>query len=186
MRLHRGSFRAAGLGLLALLLGSCSETPSRSVPCPMVKLVGDASYVTRFAGESEDLTDTAFEARIGIANQMCHYQVNNDTKKTVIVTDLQLRIEAARGPKNTGDKADFRYFVSVTGPGGAHVGDPKWRNTFDISIPLTADKPTDGIVDEPKITIPMKQGENGDFYRIYISLDLTEKELAYNRRNPKQ
>jgi hypothetical protein len=181
--------RAAGLGLVALglpFLASCQQAAQRSMPCPMVQVLPDASYLTRFAGESEDLTDTAFEARIGIANQLCHYQVNNDTGKTTIATDLSLRIEASRGPKLTGDKADLRYYVSVTGPSGSHMGDPKWRNTFDVSIPLTADKPTNGVIDQPSITIPLKKDESGDFYRIYVYFDVTEKELAYNRRNPKQ
>lgn len=186
--------RAIGLAgrgavLAALLLGvaSCQQqTAQQSLPCPEVKVVHDASYLTRFAGESEDLTDTAFEARIGVANQMCHYQVNNDTKKTTILTDLQVKLEASRGPKDADGKADLRYFVSVTGPGGSHIGDPKWSNTFDVSIPLTADKPTNGIVDTPSIAIPIGKDQNGDFYRIYVYLALSEKELAYNRRNPQQ
>jgi hypothetical protein len=177
-----------GAVFAAVLWGAaaCSQTARQSMPCPEVKVVRDASYLTRFAGESEDLTDTAFEAKIGLANQVCHYQVNEDTKKTTILTDLQVRLEASRGPKNTDGKADLKYLVSVTGPGGSHVGDPKWSNTFDVSIPLTADKPTNGIVDTPSIAIPIGKDQNGDFYRIYVYLALSEKELAYNRRNPQQ
>lgn len=180
---------ARGAVLAAALLGaaSCSSpTAQQSLPCPEVKVVRDASYLTRFAGDSEDLTDTAFEAKIGLANQVCHYQVNDDTKKTTILTDLSVRVDASRGPKNAGDKADIKYFVSVTGPGGSHVGDPKWSNTFEVSIPLTADKPTNGIVDTPSIEIPVGKDQNGDFYRIYVYLALSEKELTYNRRNPQQ
>jgi hypothetical protein len=184
----RTGFLALGLPLaLTLALSACeSASGTQSRPCPEVRVVPDASYVTRFAGDSEDLTDTAFEAKIGIANQVCHYVINTDTGKTNIVTDLGLRIEASRGPKLTKDTAGVRYFISVTGPSGTHMGDPKWRNTFDVAIPLTADKPTNGMIDQPSITIPLKKDENGDFYRIYVYFDVTEKELAYNRRNPKQ
>lgn len=178
--------RASVLALALPLIASCQQGTQRSMPCPMVQVVPDATYLTRFAGDSEDLTDTAFEARIGIANQLCKYQVNTDSGKTTIETQLTLRIEASGGPKLTGNKADLRYFISVTGPAGTHMGDPKWRNTFDVSIPLTAEKPTNGVIDTPTVTIPLKKDESGDFYRIYVYFDVTEKELNYNRKNPKQ
>ena len=178
--------RGGVLGILALFAVSCSETPKQSMPCPEVKVVRDASYLTRFAGDTEDLTDTAFEAKIGLAKQMCRYQIDQDTQKTRILTDLAIRIDASRGPKNADEKADIKYLVSVTGPSGTHVGDPKWSNNFDVSIPLTAEKPTNGLVDTPSITIPVKKDENGSFYQIYVYFALSEKELAYNRRNPQQ
>ena len=176
------------MAMLALALDSCGGTTAvQSLPCPEVKVIQDASYLTRFAGDSEDLTDTAFEAKIGVGNQMCHYVVNKDTGKTVIRTDLEVQVMASRGPKLTGDKADINYQVSVTGPGGSHVGDPKWVNNFAVTVPMTKDKPTATAADQASITIPLaNKNENGDFYRIYISLQLTEKELAYNRRNPQQ
>jgi len=177
-----------GAALMAIGLASCGgATAVQSMPCPMVKVIPDASYLTKFAGDSEDLTDTAYEAKIAVANQVCHYIIDNDTKKTSIRTDLALQVTASRGPKLAGNKADISYKVSVTGPGGSHVGDPKWTNNFGVTVPLTADKPTNALGDQTSITIPLANSkENGDFYRIYVYLQLTEKELAYNRRNPQQ
>jgi len=187
VRLGRAVSAMASMTVLVIGLASCGGTTAvQSMPCPAVKVIPDASYLTRFAGDSEDLTDTAFEAKIGIRNQVCHYLVEKDTGKTTIVTDLQVEIVASRGPKVTGDKADLSYKVSVTGQGGSHVGDPKWTNNFDISVPLTKDKPSNGTVDNASVTIPVGKNENGDFYRIYVYLQLSEKELAYNRRNPQQ
>jgi hypothetical protein len=174
--------------LLALGLASCGGTaPVQAMPCPEVKIIPDASYLTKFAGDSEDLTDTAYEAKIAVASQVCHYLVSKDSDKATIRTDLTIQVMGSRGPKLTGDKAAINYKVSVTGPGGSHVGDPKWTNNFDVAVPLTADKPSSGIVDQTSIQIPLaNKDENGDFYRIYVYLQLTEKELAYNRRNPQQ
>jgi hypothetical protein len=188
VRMRRTVPVIVGATLLAIGLASCGGSSAvRSMPCPEVKVIPDASYLTRFSGDSEDLTDTAYEAKIGIGNQMCHYVVENDTKKTTIRTDLTIQIMASRGPKLTGDKANINYKVSVTGPGGSHVGDPKWTNNFDVTIPLTADKPSNVLGDQTSVTIPLANAnENGDFYRIYVYLQLTEKELAYNRRNPQQ
>jgi len=186
----RGAVLAvAGATALAIGLASCGggTTAVQSMPCPEVKVIPDAGYLTKFAGDSEDLTDTLYEAKIAVGNQMCHYIVQKDTEKTTISTDLQIQLMASRGPKLTADKADISYKVSVTGPGGSHVGDPKWTNSFGVTVPLTKDKPSNVIVDAPSVTIPLAgKNENGDFYRIYVYLQLTEKELAYNRRNPHQ
>lgn len=172
-------------GLLAILLfgvASCSETPKQSMPCPVVKAVPDASYLTRFGGESEDLTDTAFEARLVDVQSKCVYSEDTDSKKTRIVSDLLVKVLASRGPKLTGDNATFNYVVALTGQGGQKLQ----RQPFDVTIPLTSDKPTASITDNPTVTIPLKNSENGDYYQIYIFLEVTEKELAYNRRNPQQ
>jgi hypothetical protein len=178
----RGGLLAAVLPVLLLGAASCTSTPKQSMPCPVVKAVPDASYLTRFAGESEDLTDTAFEGRLVGVKPMCVYSEDNDTKKTSIKSDLLVKITASRGPKITDDQVTFNYFVALTGQGGRMIT----RQKFDVTIPLTADKPTGTIVDNPTVTIPLKKGENGDYFQIYVYLEVTEKELAYNRRNPQQ
>jgi hypothetical protein len=175
--LKRGALLAA-----VLLAASCTEAPKQSMPCPMVKPVPDAAYLTRFAGESEDLTDTAFEARIVSVKPMCKYIEDTDTKKTKIESDLQVTILASRGPKLAKEDVTFNYVIALTGRGGQKLT----RQQFDVTIPLTADKPNGQILDNPTVTIPLKQGENGDFYQIYVFLEVSQKELAYNRRNPQQ
>ena len=181
-RMKPGLLRGAVLSAALLGLASCTETPKQSMPCPVVKQVPDATYLTRFAGESEDLTDTAFEARLAGVQPMCKYIVDDDTQKTKIESDILVKILASRGPKLTEDKVTFNYVIALTGRGGQKLT----RQQFDVTIPLTADKPSAQIVDNPMVTIPLKKGENGDFYQIYVFLEVTEKELAYNRRNPQQ
>jgi hypothetical protein len=181
--------RAIGLigrgGLLAAVLfgvASCAETPKQSMPCPAVKTVPDAAYLTRFVGDAEDLTDTAFEAKILSVQPLCKYVEDTDSGKTKIVSDLLVKIMASRGPKLTGESITFNYAVALTGAGGQKIT----RQQFDVTIPLTADKPSAAITDNPTVTIPLKKGENGDYYQIYVFLEVTQKELAYNRRNPQQ
>jgi predicted carbohydrate-binding protein with CBM5 and CBM33 domain len=72
--------------------------------------------------------------------------------------------------------------VALTGQGGK----PLTRQDFEITVPLTADKPTASVVDDPIVLIPVPKEQNGDYYRIYVYFDVTEKELAYNRKNPQQ
>ena len=174
--------RGGVLAAVLLSVASCSETPKQSMPCPVVKAVPDASYLTRFAGESEDLTDTAFEAKLVGVQPKCIYSEDTDNKKTKIVSDLLIKVMASRGPKLTGDSVTFNYVVALTGQGGQKLT----RQQFDVTIPLTAEKPTATIIDNPTVTIPLKKDENGDFYQIYVFLEVTQKELAYNRRNPQR
>ena len=49
-----------------------------------------------------------------------------------------------------------------------------------------SDQPAGTVIDDPTVKIPLKKDENGDFYRIYVYFDVSEKELAYNRKNPQQ
>jgi hypothetical protein len=184
MAARSGAFvgRATMLGAVLLVAASCSQPASQSRPCPVVKMVPDASYLTRFAGEAEDLTDTVFEAKLVGVQPKCVYSENSDTNKTTINSDLLVKIMASRGPKLTDDKVTFNYVVALTGQGGQKLT----RQPFDVTIPLTADKPNGTIVDNPTVSIPLKKGENGDYYQIYVFLEVTEKELAYNKRNPQQ
>ncbi|TDQ82398.1 hypothetical protein A8950_2221 [Dongia mobilis] len=171
----------AGAGLLAAC--SSDEGSPRSRPCPQVRVVNDASYLTRFAGPAEDLTNTSFEARITRSKSLCYYEENRSTGATTIRSEIQLEFGASRGPNNPDSAARFRYRVGVTGPGGQLLpGD----QLMDVEIPFTASRVQGTIQDEVLVYTPLNQGENGDFYRIWISLELTPQELDYNRRNPLQ
>lgn len=171
------------LGLLggALLLGGCVDPiAQQSRPCPAVKVVQDAAYMTRFAGESEDLAETSFEARLSRSQSMCSYVWNTDTGATTIRSEVSIEFTASRGPKNPDSAAKFNYWVRVTGPGGSQLS----SQTLDVEIPFTAAKIQGTVQDQVTVMVPLKKGETGDFYRIYLGLAVNEKELAYNRRNP--
>ena len=174
------AIRDAAAILLVSLAGCTATPPPQSLPCPVVATVKDAAYMTRFVGGSEDLTDTTFESKVDAIHSQCFY-VESDGKKA-IRTDLKIQFLASRGPKNVDGTAKFQYFVAVTGTGGQLLN----REVFDVEIPLTTDKPQNITQDEIEPTIPLPQGQNGDYYRIYVGLILTEQELAFNRRNPHQ
>lgn len=182
-----GFVRVAGLGAcaaLAVALAGCADNvATQSRPCPQVRVVQDASYLTRFVGESEDLTNTSFEARITRSASVCFYEENLSTGETVIRSEIKIELAASRGPNNPDSAARFRYRVGVTGPGGKLLPGPQ---LLDVEIPFTASRVQGTVQDEVFVYTPVKQGENGDFYRIWISLEVTPKELDYNRRNPSQ
>jgi hypothetical protein len=177
--------RAIGLliGATALLAtASCANKENiASYPCPFVGAVREVSYMTKFQGDSQDLSDTLYEAKIDqvLPAVNCVYQ--NDDGKQAIVYDIQVKFLAQRGPKEREGVAKFNYFVGIGGPGGQIIK----REVFDTEIAFE-DNATQAItIEEIQPRIPLKQGENGDYYRIYIGFMLSEKELAYNRRNPR-
>ena len=103
-RIGRGKLLAALLLLpvVALGLASCSETPKQSMPCPMVKPVPDASYLTRFAGESEDLPRPDGQAHAphpaGGAGQVARFQYH--------AADRNLRLRKDRVERAPDHQAD--------------------------------------------------------------------------------
>lgn len=169
------------MGTTLLLSGCTNPIAEQSRPCPPVKVLQDAAYMTRFAGESEDLANTSFEARIARSQSWCTYVMNTETGETSIRTNLSVEFAASRGPNNADSAAKFNYWIRITGPGGEHMpGD----QLLDVEIPFTAAKVQGVAQDEIEIMLPLRKGENGEFYRINIGLVVTEKELTFNRRNP--
>src|SRR5262245_6380789 len=121
----RATRRAAillGLGGALLAAAGCNSTVDMaSYPCPAVLPVHDASYMTKFEGGSQDLSDTLFEAKIDsvLPAANCIYQLRDDGN--TIVYDIRLQFLAQRGPKEREGAAKFDYFVAVTGPGGKRL-----------------------------------------------------------------
>jgi hypothetical protein len=56
---------------------------------------------------------------------------------------------------------------------------------FDSEIAFENNATQAITIEEIQPRIPLKQGENGDYYRIYIGFMLSEREFAYNRKNPR-
>jgi hypothetical protein len=180
-RARRAGFILAG-GLALLVTASCASTKDiASYPCPAVAPVRELGYMTKFQGESQDLSDTLFEAKVDgiLPAKNCVYQ--DDDGKRAIVYDIRVKFLAQRGPKEREGVAKFNYFMAITGPGGQ----PIVREVFDTEIQFENNATQSVIVEELQPRIPLREGENGDYYRIYVGFMLSERELAYNRKNPR-
>jgi hypothetical protein len=179
----RRAIRTLTAAAALLLAASCASTENiASYPCPVVLPVRDFSYLTKFAGNSQDLSDTLFEAKLDevLPAQNCVYQEGDDGKRA-IVYDIRVQFLAQRGPKDREGVARFNYFMAITGPGGKRVA----GQVFDAEIPFE-DNATQAItVEELQARIPLREGENGDYYRILLGFALNEQEEAYNRKNPR-
>lgn len=177
--------RAIGIvaGAMALLAtASCATNEDiASYPCPFVGAVRELSYLTKFQGESQDLSDTLYEAKVDQVLPAVNCVYENDDGKQAIVYDIQVKFLAQRGPKEREGLVKFNYFVGIGGPGGQVLT----REVFDSEIVFENNATQAITIEEIQPRIPLKQGENGDYYRIYVGFMLDERELAYNRKNPR-
>ena len=162
---------AGGLAL-AVILAACSED-GPPPPCPAIVPVADASQLVRFNGQGRDLTDVNFEAKIENYQLTCEYDDN------VIESQMLLQILAVRGPADRDRVANLKYFVAIA------TRDQKIgaREEFDLSVPFEGNRTRVIASEELSPRIPLKAGENGDNYLIYIGLSVTPEELQYNREN---
>ncbi|MFQ6017669.1 MAG: hypothetical protein ACE5KF_05685 [Kiloniellaceae bacterium] len=160
--------------LLPFLLAACAafgEAPQR--PCPQAVAVPDANELVRFGGPGRDLTDVLFEARIEDIGLVCEYDGN------VVEASLRLRILAVHGPADAGRQANFRYFVAIVTRDQRIVA----REEFGLKIPFPGNRTRVAAVEELAPRIPLRPGQSGADYLIYVGLDVTADELRYNREN---
>ena len=180
-RARRAIAILAGATALLLTASCASNDDVASYPCPFVGSVRELSYMTKFQGESQDLSDTLYEAKIDQVLPAVNCVYEDDEGRRAIVYDIRVKFLAQRGPKEREGLAKFNYFVGIGGPGGRILT----REVFDTEIAFE-DNATQAItIEEIQPRIPLKQGENGDYYRIYLGFMLNERELAYNRKNPR-
>jgi hypothetical protein len=167
--------RPALAGIALLALAACDtpifQKPAPPPPCPTVAAVDDAARLTRFSGAGRDLTDVAFEAEVGDMTGSCGY--DGDT----IDVDLTVQFIASRGPADQARRADFRYFVAIARRDQTVVA----RKEFDSFIEFPGNQTRAGIVEELAQRIPIKSGESGTNFIIYIGFALTPEELEFNR-----
>ena len=165
------------LGLMAALgaaiLSACAGDKGPPPPCPEVVGVTGASNMVRFRSAGRDLTDVEFEAQIRDAALVCEYDDN------VIEADMRLSIEALRGPANADQIARFGYFVAIA----TRTREVLVREEFQLEIPLPGNQTRVAAIEEISQRIPLKAGESGADYVIFVGLNLTPEEFQYNVEN---
>jgi hypothetical protein len=159
------------LALAALpLLSACNSAPPI---CPSVLVVGDARQVTKYrSGPGRDITDVAYEAVIGAGGLECTVRRNE------IVVDLRVEIGAQRGPAAPGAAGDFGYFVAIADADRNILA----RQEFTARVEFPPSISRSGVFEELRQRIPIKAGERGDDFTVFVGFTLTEEEIERNRR----
>ena len=164
---------AAPLALLALLAGCGDGTMKFAPACPQISLLGEGADLTRFAGTGRDVTDRVLEARLTGVEGACRAGRNDE-----VVTTLKVQAELRRGPAAQGRRLPLPYFVAVLE--GDRILD---RKDFVLEANFPAN--VDGIRlagEELELRFPNTAERGAARYRVVVSLQLTQEELAFNRR----
>ncbi|WP_337876572.1 hypothetical protein [Elioraea sp.] len=181
--------RPLALALLPLALAACGESGLRgggtgAAPvvqaarpdCPAAVALADAADLRRYrAPGSQDLTDLIVNARItGLAGR-CAFA---DRRRSVEVT-LTLAMEAMRGPAARERSISIPYFVAVT--------DAQDRILDKAVYTVVAEFPANRSRlrlsgEEVTLTLPVSAERPASAYTVIVGFQLTEAELALNRR----
>ncbi len=162
---------------LALVLAACSSE-TEAPPCPPVYILSDAKDVTRYApGPGRDLTDVMVQAEIVGFHGDCKYEPRG--KDWNVKLNLQVAIDAKRGPADTTRKADLVYFVAIP----RFYPEPQAKAVFPVAVQFPEGTDTVHTVDEPvDLTIPVGAKDLIDDYVVYLGFQTTPEELEHNRK----
>lgn len=181
--------RAAAL-TLALVLAGCTvyqgleeKIIGKALPCPRVSILADAATVTRFKeGLGRDLIDVDFKGALTGFRGSCGYDIDEDTDSGTLSLDLAVVMNLERGPANKGREIGFEYFISVTDSSKKVLN----KEIFDVKVTFPGNQtvltwsedPDDPVI----LTIPLKAGERGQDFIIFVGFQLSPEEYQYNLR----
>ena len=164
--------------LVGGILAACSsDVPSGSAfpVCPQIEQLSDTQRRVAFEGEGRDLTDVVYEVQLVDGVITCEL----DEDDLLVEAEFQIQFIASRGPADRERLAQFRYFVALLNRDQQVVA----REEFGLQVPFEGNQTRVSVIDTVEPTIPLKQGETGRDYTLYVGLVLTREELEYNRRN---
>ncbi len=172
--------RAAAI--LALAVAACTvfQEEEPPPPCPRISILGDAATLTRFRpGPGRDLTDVLYEGVVTGVTGSCAYGNAGKSANRGLSMKVALVIEAARGPANRDGRAAFSYFVGITDSSRKVLN----KQRFSVTVVFPGHRTRIVVTDNPvALEIPMKAGQSGQDFEVFIGFQLSRTELEYNRR----
>ena len=140
-------------------------------------IVKDTSELTTFRpGPGRDLTDVVLDARIDRFEGECVTDLEKGRSVKVNV-DLQLIFEAIRGPANETREGNFSYYVAIADRSGTILT----KKVFNTEFEFEGNRNRVGGVEELTQEIPLRAGELGEDFDIFIGFQLDSQQLDYNR-----
>jgi len=183
--------RHVAITLAALVLAACGggdstgevqranrgEAPVRlaqRADCPRIGVLADAADLTRFTpGKGEDLTEMVVDARVAGVRGQC------DLARNAVEVELAITLDATRGPAARSRVVDVPYFVVVTDAEGEVLDKQVYQARFEFEPNRSRARISGEAV---KLMLPTAANLRGSAYSVSIGLQVTEAELAYNRR----
>jgi hypothetical protein len=160
---------------LPLAFSGCAllEEGSPNV-CPQTAILDGPGELVRFApGSPGSPGDVVFRAKMKSISGLCDV----DEKKGVDM-ELQIAMEAARGPANAKGEAQFVYFVAILDSDKTVLT----RTKFPMIARFQRQETSLDFTEAVTVTIPRKQNMQPKDYLVYLGFEMTPEELAYNRK----
>lgn len=169
----RPSHLLAAAALLTVAACSSTPTPSALTACPRVAVLSDLSTLTRFRdGPGRDLTDVQIEAQFSGLAFGCKFD------KDSVTIEIDVQIEATRGPALAQPKARFEYFAAVTNPAGEIVA----KEPFVAEVEFKGNVARLVVADELAQRIPLIDRASSPGWSVLLGLQLTEAEAEWARQ----
>ena len=164
--------------LAAVLLAACAADQAALPACPNIIIVGDTAEVTKFQpGAGRDLIDVILEAKVAGFGGFCESDIDADAGGTVEV-ELIVTFQASRGPANVDRAGQLEYFVAIADRNDAILA----KRVFASEVSFAGNDRHVDLREELVQAIPLKAGEVGSDYSVYVGFQLSADELQYNRR----
>jgi hypothetical protein len=174
--------RAAAIllaGLLPLLAG-CGPGKDEFAPvCPRADLLREAADIGRYrdesAGATQDIRDLVLSGRITAISGKCQ----PGDSATQLAADVSVTMQFTRGPAMQGRETDVPIFLAIT------AGDQIFtKKTYPVHVVFAAnvDQAT-GTTEPVHMVFPISPTKSGAAYTVLAGFQLTEQELALNRRH---
>ncbi len=165
-----------------LALGGCESLFDKpeTMLCPSVAVPRDLSELVAFAGDGRDLIDVDYAGRIADVNSECRFLFDDDARTggTLEVT-VRPRFEAERGNADTDRAGALPYFVAVT----TADREPRQKQQFTVLARFPGNVTRMRVDDTPvRLRVPLRDGQRGTDFEIYVGFQLTPEQLAFNRR----
>lgn len=172
-----GGAKTGWAALALFVLAACQQGPAGPPPlCPNIVIVQDASVITQFLpGEGRDLTDVTMEARIADFKGFCDTDIEDD-RTGIVEIDMQLLLVATRGPAAVTREATVKYFIAIADTDENILA----REEFETSVTFEGNRNRVGFAEELVQKIPLRAGQRGDAFSVFVGFVLSDEDLKYN------
>lgn len=179
-RLNRPTWFAALFGALALSLAGCSTDTVVPRACPEILIPVDGAKLTRFQpGPGRDIVDVLHEEQVTGFGHLCEYDVDETGVGSVKVSILP-SFDSTRGPANASGQVQFEYFIAISDP-DKNILDKK-RFPAVIQFPANMSRVRWQPKEPINMAIPLKAGQSGEAFQVFLGLQLSREELEYQRK----
>ena len=164
---------------LPLALAGCALLDEGGSPnvCPQTAILDGPGELVRFApGSAGGPGDMLFRAKMKAISGLC------DADKKGVDMELQISMEAVRGPANAKGEAQFAYFVAILDRDKKVLT----RTKFPMIARFQRQETTLNFSEAVTVTIPQKKDLLPKDYIVYLGFEMTPEELAYNRKRQRE